>query len=192
MSIKQRIRNNVIAQFSNPRGTYGRIAGRIMSTRQTNVTRNAWIAEILNPPPGAHILEIGHGPGLAIEHLVPTIGDGHITGLELSPLMSQTAARRNRDAVRTGVVDFRIGDSSNPPPDLHSLDIIFGVNSSKSADAGYVAGSASSTRHLRTSPAVAMAQALVTGWGQRYDVVDNHLTEIVEPTGIKLRIRRPR
>ena len=39
-------------------------------------------------------------------------------------------------------------------------------------------------------PAVAMAQALVTGWGQRYDVVDNHLTEIHEPTGIKLSFRR--
>ncbi len=39
-------------------------------------------------------------------------------------------------------------------------------------------------------PAVAMAQALVTGWGQRYDVVDNHLTEMVEPTGIKIRFRR--
>ncbi|MGB3736941.1 MAG: AI-2E family transporter [Ilumatobacter sp.] len=39
-------------------------------------------------------------------------------------------------------------------------------------------------------PAVAMAQALVTGWGQRYDVVENHLTEMVEPTGIKIRFRR--
>jgi predicted PurR-regulated permease PerM len=39
-------------------------------------------------------------------------------------------------------------------------------------------------------PAVAMAQALVTGWGQRYDVVDSHLTEMVEPTGIKIRFRR--
>jgi SAM-dependent methyltransferase len=130
MSIKQRIRHNVIAQFSNPRGIYGRIAGRIMSTRRTNVTRNEWIAEILNPPPGAHILEIGHGPGLAIEHLAQTIGEGHITGLELSPLMSETAERRNRDAARAGIVDFRIGDSANPPQDLRNLDIIFGVNSS--------------------------------------------------------------
>ncbi len=39
-------------------------------------------------------------------------------------------------------------------------------------------------------PAVAMAQALITGWGQRYDVVDNHLTEIVEPTGVKIGFRK--
>ncbi|MEP6297482.1 MAG: AI-2E family transporter, partial [Ilumatobacter sp.] len=41
-------------------------------------------------------------------------------------------------------------------------------------------------------PAVAMAQALVTGWGQRYDVVDNRLTEVVEPTGKQITLRRRR
>jgi predicted PurR-regulated permease PerM len=30
-------------------------------------------------------------------------------------------------------------------------------------------------------PGAAMVQALVGGWGQRYDVVDNHLTEMVQP-----------
>lgn len=39
-------------------------------------------------------------------------------------------------------------------------------------------------------PAVAMVQALVTGWGQRYDVVDNHLTEIVKPTGINIGFKK--
>lgn len=39
-------------------------------------------------------------------------------------------------------------------------------------------------------PAVAMAQALVTGWGQRYDVVDNRLTEVVKPTGINIGFRK--
>lgn len=39
-------------------------------------------------------------------------------------------------------------------------------------------------------PAVAMGQALVTGWGQRYDVVDSHLTEIPPPRPRRLRFRR--
>jgi predicted PurR-regulated permease PerM len=30
-------------------------------------------------------------------------------------------------------------------------------------------------------PAAAMVQALVGGWGQRYDVVDSHLTDTVQP-----------
>ena len=30
-------------------------------------------------------------------------------------------------------------------------------------------------------PGAAMVQALVGGWGQRYDVVDSHLTEMIKP-----------
>ncbi len=40
-------------------------------------------------------------------------------------------------------------------------------------------------------PAAAMVQALVGGWGQRYDVVDNHLTEMVRPGQSKIMPRRP-
>ncbi len=128
MSIKSHVRTRVIDQFHHPRGLYGRIAGRIMATRETNVARNQWIAEILDPPAGARILEIGHGPGIAIEALVPHLDGGHITGLEISELMSSTAARRNKDAVARGDVDFRVGDSASPPADLTDLDIIYAVN----------------------------------------------------------------
>ncbi len=128
MSIASHLRQQVIHQFHHPRGIYGRIAGRIMSTRQSNVERNRWIAEILRPPAQARILEIGHGPGLAIEDLAPQLQDGHITGLEISSLMSRTASRRNRAQERAGRVDFRIGDSANPPPDLTGFDLIYGVN----------------------------------------------------------------
>lgn len=130
MSIKSHVMTRVIDQFHHPRGLYGRIAGRIMATRETNVARNHWIPEILHPPAGARILEIGHGPGLAIEALVPHLNRGTITGLEISELMSKTAARRNKAAVDSAVVDFRVGDSANPPTDLTGFDIIYAVNAS--------------------------------------------------------------
>ena len=42
-------------------------------------------------------------------------------------------------------------------------------------------------------PAAAMAQALATGWGTRYDVIDNHLTEIIiRPPSRSFRRRRGR
>ncbi len=128
MTSKDRIRHHIIRQFSHPQGIYGRIAGRIMSSRGTNIARNEWVAEILDPPIGAHILEIGHGPGLAIENLSVKLRGGHVTGLELSELMSRAAARRNRAAVQNGSVDFRVGDSANPPDDLRDLDVIYGIN----------------------------------------------------------------
>lgn len=128
MSIKSHATTRVIDQFHHPRGFYGRIAGRIMTTRDTNVARNQWVAEILHPDPGDRILEIGHGPGLAIAALVPCLRGGHLTGLEISELMSRSAARRNRRAVSAGVVDFRVGDSGCPPTDLDGFDMIYAVN----------------------------------------------------------------
>ena len=41
-------------------------------------------------------------------------------------------------------------------------------------------------------PAAAMVQALVGGWGQRYDVVDSHLTDVTKPGGSKIIPQKPR
>ena len=124
------IKERVIANFHHPKGMYGWIAGRIMSTRDTNVARNRWVAEILDPAPGASICEIGHGPGLAIEHLWPRLTTGRIVGVEISELMSRSAARRNKAGVQAGRVEFRVADSASLPADLDGFDLIFGVNAS--------------------------------------------------------------
>ncbi len=122
------ITSRLVAQFSNPHGPLGRIAGHIMATRSTNVERNAWIARLLDPAPDADILEIGHGPGLAIEAIWPTLTTGHIVGVERSDLMSRTAAARNQAGVDAGRVTFRVGDAQRLPADLTGFDLIFGVN----------------------------------------------------------------
>lgn len=124
------IKQRVIANFHHPKGVYGWIAGRIMSTRDTNVSRNRWVADVLDPAPDASICEIGHGPGLAIEHLWPRLTTGRIVGVEISELMSRTAARRNRAGVEAGRVEFRIADSAALPADLDGFDLIYGVNAS--------------------------------------------------------------
>jgi SAM-dependent methyltransferase len=124
------IKQRIIANFRHPKGVFGRVAGRIMSTRATNVARNQWIAEIVDPAPDAFICEIGHGPGLAIEQLWPTLTTGRIVGVDISSLMSRTAARRNKAGVDAGRVEFRVADSASLPVDLNQFDLIFGVNAS--------------------------------------------------------------
>ena len=129
MSIKDQLRSRAIQQFGHPRGPLGLVVGRILTTRDTNVARNRWVADTIEPPPRARILEIGHGPGLAIEALWPRLDDGgHITGLEISTLMHRAATRRNRAGIAAGRVDLRLGDSANPPADLTGFDLIYGVN----------------------------------------------------------------
>jgi predicted PurR-regulated permease PerM len=44
---------------------------------------------------------------------------------------------------------------------------------------------------LLALPAAAMVQALASGWGNRYDVVDNHLTTVTPPRGAKPEAGRP-
>jgi SAM-dependent methyltransferase len=125
------IKSRLISQFSNPHGVLGRLAGRIMATRKSNVDRNKWIADVLDPDPAAQILEIGHGPGIAIEQIWPALNGGNIVGLDVSELMSTTARKRNQAGVDRGKVQFRVGDAQDLPPDLQDFDIIFGVNVSQ-------------------------------------------------------------
>ncbi len=125
------IKSRLISQFSNPHGLLGRVAGQIMATRDSNVDRNIWIAGLLDPDPSAQILEVGHGPGIAIEQLWPNLNGGHIVGLDVSELMSSTARKRNQAGVDRGTVEFRVGDAQQIPPDLQDFDVIFGVNVSQ-------------------------------------------------------------
>jgi len=122
------IKTQLVKQFSNPHGPLGRVAGHIMATRSSNVERNAWISQLLAIAPDADILEIGHGPGLAIEAVWPQLTTGHIYGLELSQLMSATAQDRNQAGVDAGRVSFRVGDAQHLPDDLTDFDLIYGVN----------------------------------------------------------------
>ena len=124
------IKELVIPHFARPRGPLGWFAGRIMATRESNVERNHWVAEILAPGPEAEILEIGHGPGLAIERLWPRLDQGRIVGVDISPLMSRTAARRNSAGKEAGKVVLQVADSADLPSDTSGFDIIFGVNAS--------------------------------------------------------------
>ena len=125
------IKSRLYRQFESPHGVLGRVAGRIMATRDSNVSRNIWIASVLDPNPGAQILEIGHGPGIAIEQLWPSLTSGHIVGLDVSELMSSTARKRNQAGVDRGAVEFRVGDAQDVPSDLRDFDVIFGVNVSQ-------------------------------------------------------------
>ena len=54
-------------QFRRPRGPLGRVAGRIMAQRSSNVERSRWTVERLELNTDARVLELGYGPGLGIE-----------------------------------------------------------------------------------------------------------------------------
>ena len=108
MSMRETIRG----QFQRPQGALGVLAGLIMAKRRSNIERNLATVELLAAEPSDRVLEIGHGPGIALAALADRVDDGQIIGLDHSTVMHAQAARLNRAAVADGRVKLVVGDLS--------------------------------------------------------------------------------
>lgn len=86
------------SQFANPHGLLGRLAGTIMSFE--NRERNRWAISLLNLQQGDRVLEVGFGPGWAIQQMARIAVNGFVAGVDSSETMVQQAGRRNVDAIR--------------------------------------------------------------------------------------------
>jgi ubiquinone/menaquinone biosynthesis C-methylase UbiE len=115
-------------QFGKPEGFLGQVAGWIMANRPSNRERNRWTVDLLGLQPNARVLEIGHGPGLAIAMAAKKVTNGKVVGLDHSAAMHAQAASRNAAAIRDGRVELRLGGfemlATLPGP----FDDVFAVN----------------------------------------------------------------
>ena len=98
-------------QYRKPSGIVGRWIGRRMA--QQHQPENLWTVNLLNVQPTDHILEIGFGPGFAVEQAVRRAS--RVCGVDFSPTMVAAANERNADAIRAGKVDLRQGDAAQIP-----------------------------------------------------------------------------
>lgn len=89
-----------------------------MANRSSNRRRNAWTVELLNIQPGDRVLEIGCGPGLALEMCAARVGDGRVVGLDHSQTMIDQALARNARFIEAGCVELILGGLD----DLHKLN----------------------------------------------------------------------
>jgi len=125
----QIIRRFLRAQFSRPTGFWGNIAGKIMARAPSNQERIHWTLALLDIKPDDRILEIGFGPGVAIELASKMASEGFIAGVDHSEVMVRQASRRNDRAIRGGRVMLQLGSVSNLPKFNESFDKIFSINS---------------------------------------------------------------
>jgi SAM-dependent methyltransferase len=116
----------VDGQYRRPAGPAGRWVARQM-VRQ-HAPEMAWTLALLNAQPADRILEIGFGPGAAIEQLSRTVTQGQVAGVDFSKTMVSVARRRNARAVKAGHVDLRHGDVSRLPFADGSFDKAFGIH----------------------------------------------------------------
>lgn len=97
-------RHGGVAQFHRPDGAAGHVAGWIMGRRTSNVARNRWAVRLLDVRPDDRVVELGCGPGVAVEALASLAVRGLVVGVDHSRVMVGQAGRRNRAAVRAGRV----------------------------------------------------------------------------------------
>ena len=117
------------AQFGQPSGLFGEIAGRLMARDKSNAERTRWTLALLEIKPTDRVMEIGFGPGLAIELASQSASSGLIVGLDHSEVMLRHAARRNRRAVRDGRVQLQLSSAEDLPAFELPFDKIFSINS---------------------------------------------------------------
>jgi ubiquinone/menaquinone biosynthesis C-methylase UbiE len=118
----------VYRQFHQPTGVLGRLAGWIMATRPSNIERSRWTVNVLKLQPTDHVLEIGFGPGLAIQQVARLVPTGHVVGIDHSALMVKQAGRRNQAAIEAGLVDLKLGSFEMLPKFRETFDKIYSVN----------------------------------------------------------------
>jgi ubiquinone/menaquinone biosynthesis C-methylase UbiE len=93
-----------------------------------HLAENLWTVRLLDVQPSDRILEIGFGPGVAIQEVARQLGDGVICGADISMAMVRAARRRNRKAVRAGRVDLRQGGFDKLPFGDGLFDKVYTIN----------------------------------------------------------------
>jgi len=123
------IRRFLRAQFGRPSGFIGSIVGRIMARTASNHERMYWTLSLLDILPADRVLEIGFGPGFAIQRASVLASRGFVAGVDHSDVMVRQAAKLNAGAVRAGQVSLQLGSASELPKFNDPFDKIFTINS---------------------------------------------------------------
>lgn len=127
--MRAQLQRRLIDQFHRPHGLLGRLAGRIMARRASNLERNRWTVELLGLAPAERVLELGPGPGVTLALLLERVGEGRVVGVDHSKTMLAQCARRNRAALATGHLTLIEGGFTALPELPGPFDAILAVNS---------------------------------------------------------------
>jgi ubiquinone/menaquinone biosynthesis C-methylase UbiE len=120
-------RTILLRMFGRPQGVLGRLGGVIMA--RVNRAAAADIIDLLDIEPGDKLLEVGFGPGVAIQLLAERVRAGYIGGIDPSPEMVEQATARNAQAIRRGLIDLRRAYAESLPFDDNTFHRALAVNS---------------------------------------------------------------
>src|SRR4051794_39896963 len=116
-------------QFGHPSGAVGWLVGHAMAVK--NGARSRGAIGLLAPEAGERICENGFGAGIDVRRLSAAVGEGRVAGVDVSSEMVRQASARNRQAVREGRVDLRLGSASELPFESATFDAVYATNSAQ-------------------------------------------------------------
>ena len=116
----------ISGNFRRPSGFIGRLVGNMMA--RGNAYEARWTVSLLDIQPGDHILEVGFGPGLAVQLAAQKAVKGLVAGIDYSETMVRAARQRNVDAIKADRVDLQLGDVSSLPYPNQSFDKAYAIH----------------------------------------------------------------
>jgi ubiquinone/menaquinone biosynthesis C-methylase UbiE len=124
MPLKDRI---LMRMFGRPQGLAGRLGGLILARANRKFAEE--IVAFLNVGPSEKVLEIGFGPGVAIELLAGAAAGVTVAGIDVSEEMVEQASTRNAAAIAAGKVVMRHGTVERMPFEDQAFDLALAINS---------------------------------------------------------------
>jgi ubiquinone/menaquinone biosynthesis C-methylase UbiE len=113
-------------QLGHPFGIWGSVIGYVMAI--ANRRPNQLAIDALEITPSDVVLELGFGPGSAIQAVASRASAGCVLGIDRSASMLAQASRRNWCAIKSGRVKLQQGRFDALPWAAESMDKILAVN----------------------------------------------------------------
>jgi len=113
--------------FLHPRGMLGRLGGSFMA--RSNRVAADWIINLLEIQPSDCVLEVGFGPGVALELLSKEVTDGKVTGVDISQEMVSMATKRNQEEITSGKVELKQASVMTLPYEDNQFGKALSINS---------------------------------------------------------------
>lgn len=117
-------KNYLASQFSKPHGIGGLFMSHIFA--KDNQKQNDWVISLLNIQPDDKILEIGYGNGKSIFKLAQKY-NAFISGIDSSKIMFKKASQLNKEKIKTGNVEIKLGEVPPLPYNDETFNKIFAV-----------------------------------------------------------------
>ncbi|AXK44854.1 class I SAM-dependent methyltransferase [Brachybacterium saurashtrense] len=112
--------------FVRPEGPAGHAGAELMA--RTGVAMADEAVATLDPASDGQVLEIGFGPGLALQRLAAVVSAGHVTGVDPSTVMHRHARERNRAAIEAGRMTLVHGTAAQLPVRAESVDAVLAID----------------------------------------------------------------